>query len=219
MTRCRTPAPAVPADRAIAPVQPSRSRTPIWVSDSLFGLPVPPLVALLVVGILLGAGCSLAQVPGPAPSLSTPAATQPRLAAVRTALDGLVTAVRSDDRAAFQRLVSDQDPAFGDRARLLYDNLSTLPLMDLQIRPEPAERPLTEARRAMLGGNAWAQPATVTWRLVGEDADADHQVWLTFVATADTVLLAGTSDGPATERQEPSWWLGPVTARRQGSAK
>ena len=129
-----------------------------------------------------------------------------------------MTAVRSDDRAAFQQLISDRDPSFGDRARLLYDNLSTLPLADLQIRVEPGERPLADARRAVLGENAWAQPAIVTWRLTGETADAEHQIWLTFVAAANTVQLAGTLDGPATDRQEPSWWLGPVTARRQGSA-
>ena len=52
----------------------------------------------------------------------------------------------------------------------------------------------------MLGENAWAQPAIVTWRLTGETADAEHQIWLTFVATGNTVRLAGTLDGPATER-------------------
>ena len=156
---------------------------------------------ILVVAMLLGSGCS----PGPAPapvqsSPSTTAAAPPRLAAVRATLDGLVTAVRSDDRAAFQQLISDRDPSFGDRARLLYDNLSTLPLADLQIRVEPGERPLTDARRAVLGENAWAQSAIVTWRLTGETADAEHQIWLTFVAAANTVQLAGTLDGPATER-------------------
>ena len=141
-----------------------------------------------------------------------------RLAAVRATLDALVTAVRSDDRAAFQQLISDRDPSFGHRARLLYDNLSSLPLSDLQIRAEPGERPLSDARRAVLGEHAWTQAATVTWRLTGETADAEHQIWLTFVAAANTAQLAGTLDGPATERQEPSWWLGPVTARRQDSA-
>ena len=42
------------------------------------------------------------------------------------------------DRTGFERLISDRDPAFPDRARLLYDNLSTLPLTRLQMRVEPA---------------------------------------------------------------------------------
>jgi hypothetical protein len=189
------------------------------VGGSLLGLRLPPwLVPIMVVAMLL-VGCSPDPAPAPVgPSPSTAAAAPPRLTAVRDTLDALVTAVRSDDRAAFQPLISDRDPSFGDRARLLYDNLSALPLADLSIRAEPGERPLTDARRAVLGENAWAQSAIVTWRLTGETADAEHQIWLTFVATGNTVRLAGTLDGPATERQQPSWWLGPVTARRQGSA-
>src|SRR4029078_7630706 len=76
----------------------------------------------------------------------------------------------------------------------------------------------SDARRAVLGEDAWAQPAMVTWRLTGETADAEHEIWLTFVGAETTVRLGGTLDGPATDRQQPSWWLGPVTARRQGLA-
>jgi hypothetical protein len=187
------------------------------VGGSLLGLRLTGLVA--VVAMLLVAGCSRDPVPAPVWSRPTsPTATQPRLAAVRATLDGLVTAVRSDDRAAFQQLISDRDPSFGHRARLLYDNLSILPLADLQMRAEPGERPLADGRRAVLGEDAWAQAAIVTWRLTGESADAEHQIWLTFVAAENTAQLAGTLDGPSIERQEPAWWLGPVTARRQGSA-
>ena len=189
------------------------------MGGSLFGLRLPVLALIVVVAILLGTGCS----PGPAPapvqsSPSTTAVAPSRLAAVRATVGGLVAAVRSDDRAAVQQLISDRDPSFGDRARRLYDNLSTLPLADLTIRVEPGERPLSDARRVVLGEDAWAQPAIVSWRLTGETADAEHEIWLTFVGADTTVRLAGTLDGPATERQQPSWWLGPVTARGQGPA-
>ena len=189
------------------------------MGGSSLGLRLPWLVGVVVVAILLGSGCSRDPAAAPVRSIpSNPAAIQTRLAAVRATLDGLVIAIRSDDRAKFQQLISDRDPSFGDRAGLLYDNLSTLPLADLQMRAEPGERPLADARGEVLGEDAWAQAAIVTWRLTGETADAEHQIWLTFVANGTTAQLAGTLDGPATERQEPSWWLGPVTARRQGSA-
>ena len=72
---------------------------------------------------------------------------------------------RTGDRARFDRLISDQDPAFPDRAQLLYDNLSTLPLTRLQMRMEPTEFVLSDARRQLLGPSAWVQRGVVTWRL------------------------------------------------------
>jgi hypothetical protein len=62
------------------------------------------------------------------------------------------------------------------------------------------------------------QPVVVGWRLAGDSDTAEHRVWLTFVPEGDEVKLAGTFDGPAqpTPERLPSWWLGPVTARRQG---
>jgi hypothetical protein len=119
----------------------------------------------------------------------------------------------------FERLISDRDPAFPDRARLLYDNLSTLPLTKLQIRLEPAQLGLAEARTELLGSSAWAQRAVVSWRLAGDDADVEHQIWLTFLSDGGQVWLAGTVDEPPsnTREQKPSWWLGPLTARQRGA--
>ena len=72
----------------------------------------------------------------------------------------MLKAAHTGDRASFDRLISDQDPAFPDRARLLYDNLSTLPLTRLQMRMEPTEFVLSDARRRVLGR---ARGSSVGW--------------------------------------------------------
>jgi hypothetical protein len=133
---------------------------------------------------------------------------------VRATVDALFKAARTGDRARFDRLISDQDPAFPDRAQLLYDNLSTLPLTRLQMRMEPTEFVLSEARRQLLGPGAWVQRGVVTWRLAGDGAEVEHVVWLTFLEAAGEVKVAGTVDEPSgSVGQKPSWWLGPIAAR------
>ncbi|HET9562101.1 MAG TPA: hypothetical protein VFP01_08345, partial [Propionibacteriaceae bacterium] len=97
-------------------------------------------------------GCSaptVAPPPGP-PSTTLVAPESSRLGQVRATVDALVKATRAGDRAGFDRLISDQDPSFSDRARLLYENLSTLPLTWLQMRVEPTEFGLSEARQRLL---------------------------------------------------------------------
>ena len=170
-------------------------------------LPVAALTLLLI-------GCSAPAVaPSPAPQATRVMASESsRLSQVRTTVDALVHAARTRDRKGFERLISDRDPAFPDRARLLYDNLSTLPLTRLQMRVEPARFDLSQARTQLLGSTAWAQRAVVSWRLVGDDTDVEHQIWLTFLSDGGQVKLAGTVDEPPnrTGEQKPSWWLGPV---------
>jgi len=142
-----------------------------------------------------------------------------RLGQVRTTVDALVKSARTRDRAGFERLISDRDPSFPDRARLLYDNLSTLPLTRLQARVEPTQFGLAAARNQLLGSGAWAQRAVVTWRLAGDEADVEHQIWLTFLSDGGQLRLAGTVDEPPSRiaEQKPSWWLGPLTAsEREG---
>jgi hypothetical protein len=163
--------------------------------------------------------CTVAPPPTPTVPTRTPATTPDgRLGLARSTVDRLAEAARSADRAAYDLLISDRDPTFASRARLLYTNLSTLPLAELRLRPEPGERPLSPARQQLLGPEAWVQPVTVTWRLAGDDDAALHRVWLTFVADGARARLAGTFDGPVPARPEPepSWWLGPLTAHRQG---
>jgi hypothetical protein len=175
-------------------------------------LPVAVLTLLLL-------GCSAPAVaPAPAPSARVMTSESSPLNQVRTTIDALVHAARTRDRTGFERLISDRDPAFPDRARLLYDNLSTLPLTRLQMRVEPAQFGLAEPRTQLLGSSAWAQRAVVSWRLAGDDADVEHQIWLTFLPDGGQVRLAGTVDEPPdrTGEQKPSWWLGPLTARERG---
>lgn len=151
----------------------------------------------------------------PDSTTSTPA---DRLPNVRRTVEGLAHAALSDDAPAFSRLTTDRDPAFRSRVRLLFSNLSTLPLAELAFTPEPGERPLPPSRRSVLGPDAWVQPVVVSWRLVADNRPALHRVWLTFVPDVGGVRLAGTFDRPATEpaAQVPSWWLGPLTAGRSG---
>jgi hypothetical protein len=157
-------------------------------------------------------GCSgPALTPASAPPPTTTAApTSLRLGLVRASVDGLVKAARAGDRPGFDRLVSDRDPTFRDRARLLYSNLSTLPLTRLQVRMEPTEYGLADARRRLLGPSAWVQRGVVTWRLPGDGTEVEHRIWLTFLEAGGEVKIAGTMmNHPAVQEQQPSWWLGP----------
>jgi hypothetical protein len=165
----------------------------------------------------LTGGCTIAPPPSPAVSTSPPDTANGRLAAVQTTVDALAAAVEASDRPTFFRLVSDRDPSFASRARLLYTNLTGLPLTELRLSPEPGERPLSRARQQLLGADAWVQPVVVSWQLARDTAAAQHRVWLTFVADGGGARLAGTFDGPvpASPEPQPSWWLGPVTAGQQ----
>jgi hypothetical protein len=175
--------------------------------------------AILALVVGLSGACTIAPPQTPAVSTSQTESARSRLAAVHTTVDALAAAVEAADQPAFSRLVSDRDPAFASRTRLLYTNLTGLPLSELRMRPEPGERPLSLARQQLLGADAWVQPVVISWRLAGDAAAAQHRVWLTFVADGDAARLAGTFDGPASSSAEPqpSWWLGPVTARQQSS--
>ena len=174
--------------------------------------------AILALVLGLSGACTTALPHSPAVSTSPHASASGRLAAVRTTVDALAAAVEAADRPTFSGLVSDRDPTFASRARLLYTNLTGLPLTQLQLWPEAGERPLSPARQQVLGADAWVQPVVVSWRLAGDADAAQHRVWLTFVADGGTARLAGTFDGPvpSSAEQLPSWWLGPVTARQQG---
>jgi hypothetical protein len=140
-----------------------------------------------------------------------------RLNQVRATVDILMKAALTGDHAGFDRLISNRDPAFPERARLLYDNLSTLPLTRLQMRVEPTEFSLAENRRRLLGASAWVQRGIVSWRLPGDGAEVEHVIWLTLLEAAGEVKVAGTFDEPpgTVREQKPSWWLGPVTARER----
>jgi hypothetical protein len=170
-----------------------------------------------VAAVLILTSCTVPpESPAPAPTpVSTPV---DRLSQVRRTVDGLARSALATDRSGFFALVSDRDPTFASRARLVFDNLSTLPLAELFFEPVPAERPVPPNRAVLLGPDAFVQPVLVRWRLKADDEPALHRVWLTFVPGSDGVRLAGTFDGPTTDPlvQQPSWWLGPLTAAQQG---
>jgi hypothetical protein len=163
---------------------------------------------------LLGCSASAVEPTPPSPSTGSVAPATSRLNKVRATVDALIKATRAGDRAGFDRLITDRDPSFPDRARMLYENLSTLPLTRLQMRVEPTEFGLSEARRKLLGPSAWLQRAVVTWRLPGDSSEVEHLVSLTFLEVGGEVKVAGVIDEPST-KQKPSWWLGPLTGRDQ----
>jgi hypothetical protein len=176
------------------------------------------LVALTLV-LVACAACSASGGPAPAAVESRSAAPgSSRLNLARATVEALAEAARTGDRASFDRLLSDRDPSFYDRGRLLYDNLSTLPLTTLRIRVEPTQYGLSDERRKLLGPAAWVQRAVVTWRLAGDGAEVEHRVWLTFLETAGEARIAGTIDQPPSRvsEQKPSWWVGPLTANQRG---
>jgi hypothetical protein len=164
---------------------------------------------------LILAACSAPGTPAPSPvePRSQPSDSS-RLNLVRATVEALAEAARTGDREGFDRLISDRDPSFPDRARLLYENLDSLPLTTLRIRVEPTQFGLSEARRKTLGPSAWVQPAIVTWRLAGDSTEVEHRVWLTFIEAAGEVKISGTVDQPTDAQPEPkpSWWLGPLNA-------
>jgi hypothetical protein len=166
---------------------------------------------------LLGCSASAVEPTPPSPSTGSVVPATSRLNKVRATVDALVKATRAGDRASFNRLISDRDPSFADRARLLYENLSTLPLTRLQMRVEPTEFGLSEARRRLLGPGAWLQRVVVTWRLPGDSAEVEHLVSLTFLEVGGEVKVAGAIDEPPGNgsAEQPSWWLGPLTGRER----
>ncbi|MFL6047093.1 MAG: peptidase MA family metallohydrolase [Propionibacteriaceae bacterium] len=177
------------------------------------------VLAALTLIVVACAACSgpSATAPTAVESRSTAPATS-RLNLVRATVDALAEAARTGDRPGFYRLLTDRDASFHDRARLLYDNLSTLPLTTLRMRVEPTQFGLSETRRKLLGPDAWVQRVLVTWRLAGDGEEVQHWIWLTFLEAAGEVKIAGTIDEPAGRptEQKPSWWLGPLTATQRG---
>ena len=164
-------------------------------------------------------GCSAPTTPAPS-SIETKSAApeSSRLNLVRATVDALAKTARTGDRPGFDQLLSDRDPSFADRARLLYGNLSSLPLTTLRMRVDPTQVELPDARRKLLGQSAWLQRVIVTWRLPGDGDEVEHRVWLTFLDAGGEVKIAGAIDEPPGNppEQKPSWWLGPLTAQEGG---
>ena len=158
---------------------------------------------LMPLSVMLACTPSAAPGPGAEPS---PAATarSSHLDLARASASAVAAAIRAGDRAAFLAWTTARDPSFASRLRLLYDNLTALPLTGFQLRVEADERPLSESRRSLLGAQAWVQRVTITWQLANDDGAADHSVWLTFVPEQGQARLAGTFDGPPPRHRSSS---------------
>jgi hypothetical protein len=119
-------------------------------------------------------------------------------------------------------VVSDRDPSFPKRARMIFENLRMLPLSTFRLTARSSFTELSAARRNQLGPTGWVQEATVSWQLQADTAAAQHTVWLTMVSsTDDKAQLAGTTDLPGGTGQGeplPLWWLEPVAVKRAGDA-
>jgi hypothetical protein len=178
------------------------------------GYPVPSrLFAALLVAVLamLVAGCNRASTTSPASQLAE------RRVAAQAALDALGSAVKQQDRAAFEERVITDDPEFGPRADWLFSNLTQPGWQTFNWQARALSRELSAARQAVLPG-AWAQQVEVEWQLEGDDDTAQHEIWLTFIERDGEASLAGVTDGPVRLPAQPLWFLERVQVARSGSA-
>jgi hypothetical protein len=174
---------------------------------------------LLIIGLLL-AGCT-ASPPAVQPSVdqsSSPADPAARTRQAQVLLDSLTRAVTDHDQAAFTAILSARDPVAVRPARIIFENLTGLPLTKLTFTARPRIASLSEDRRGALGSDAWVQQATVSWRLAADAGSAEHTVWLTLVPMGSRAQLAAVTDRPATASPLPIWWSEPVVAKRSGKA-
>lgn len=186
---------------------------------SAHAVPADLLRALiaLVLGLAL-VGCAAETGTPPAPPPSRHGQDQARQGSTQ-ALHAIADAVLSDDRAAYQAVVSSRDSSFASTAELLFDNLTGLDLKALSFDSTGQQRNLSAERQQVLGEKAWAGEVVVNWQLTGDQSPAQHTLWLTWVPSGDRLALAGISDGPTGVRQpQPLWTLEPVRALSRGQA-
>jgi hypothetical protein len=177
------------------------------------------VVLISILGLLL-AGCT-PNPPAVQPSVSqssSPADPATRTRQAQVLLDSLTTAVTDHDQAAFTAILSGRDPLAVRPARILFDNLTGLPLTELTFTARPRFAALSEDRRGTLGSEAWVQQASVSWQLADDARPAEHTVWLTMVPVGSRAQLAAVTDRPATAAPLPIWWSEPVVAERSGKA-
>ena len=124
---------------------------------------LPRIRRVLVLGaavLVASAAARRASSTASADAAARPRAAADRLAQVRRDRRGPGPG-RAGRRPAglLPRLVSDRDPTFASRVRLLYANLSTLPLAELHLaRRSRASGRCRPSRQAVLGPDAWVQP-------------------------------------------------------------
>jgi len=164
------------------------------------------------------AGCGSETVERP--TSSAQGSTGQRHAATRTertqaVLDQIAPAVEAGDLDAFMAAVSDRDRLFPRRAKMIFDNLNSLPLSAFRLTARSGSAELSASRHRQLGPDSWVQQATLSWQLEPDTSPAVHPVWLSMTANGDTAQLAGTTDIPPNRAGPlPLWWLVPVVAEQ-----
>jgi hypothetical protein len=164
------------------------------------------------------AGCGSETIERPTPPAQRSTA-QPD-AATRTertqaVLDQIAQAVEAGDFDAFTAVVSDRDRSFPRRAKMIFDNLNSLPLSAFRLTARSGSGELSASRQRQLGPDSWVQQATLSWQLKPDASPAVHTVWLSMVANGDTAQLAGTTDiPPGRAGPLPLWWLVPVVTEQ-----
>ena len=165
--------------------------------------------------------------PAPSPVGSADPASSPAFAArsalppAQVFLSQLFEAGRTGDRRGWTAGLSGRDPAFVGEARTLWRNLRQLELDRLDVRLTGAEKPLSATASARLGPHARTWQVTMSWRLTGERAPAEHDVWVTVAPGPAGLQLAGLDDGPPAppgsgREAQPLWWRHGVTRIDRG---
>jgi hypothetical protein len=178
------------------------------------------VIGLLLAG-LLGACSLVAPRAGTQPSPTPTTRTDTRTERAQRLVDDIVTAGRRGDSTA--EFVSSRDQVFAGRAAVWSANLARIDWTSLRWTVRSAQASRSDARRAVLGPDAWVQSVTLSWALPDESRTAEEEVWLTFVdepavaGGAPTLRLAGDTDGPGAGSPAPIWWQQPVHLRRDGA--
>ncbi|MFD7158518.1 hypothetical protein ACFV9C_28240 [Kribbella sp. NPDC059898] len=191
--------------------------------------PVLKKVALAVaVCLVAGAGYAGLQYVANAPAgtntrgshqpVTTPSTDQAqagvqRAVAGQAVLQKMADAVTNDNRGEFLNAVDPQSTAFQANARMMFGNLSTLPISGFQLRYVSDDSTgLTPDRKLELGGTqAWLAQVEVSWQLSGFDlTPARETLPVTFVTRDGTTYAASFSERFAAGQRRPIWALGPL---------
>ncbi|HZX07838.1 hypothetical protein [Kribbella sp.] len=218
------PLPVVPSDGD--PVESDRH------PERPSGPPYAPILKKVAIGLAVclvaGAGYAGLQYVADAPAspnsrgshqpVSTPTTDQAqagvqRAVAGEAVLQKMTDAVAHDDTHEFLNTIDPQSTAFQVSARMIFGNLSTLPLGTFQLRYVSDDtNGLTPDRKLELGGTqAWLAQVEVSWQLSGYDVTpARETLPVTFVTRDGKTYAASFSERYAAGQRKPIWALGPI---------
>ena len=128
-------------------------------------------------------------------------------------LQKMSTAVEDDSRAAFLDTIDPEATEFRESARMIFANLSKLPIGTFQLRYVSDDTgALTPDRQAALGGSeSWLAQVEVSWQLSGYDTKpARETLPVTFVTRDGATYAASFSERFVAGQRRPVWALGPI---------